>query len=276
MTKFVVFSSNLVPAYAFMAPITAMVWKARTEFTPVCLLTQNRETWDTPMGRVVVDMLDRLEVRKHYVGIITEPYRTSVQAQASRQHAAALKSFKDDDYIMTTDVDGIPVNREWHGDVDWSKPCHIRNANAWQYRWHTTFGFGATVAAWREFMGYEACGEIAPLLQKNLDLDLTRDRDSLEEWYSDEFLWNSRIKTSHFWKDGCQFIDRNVSQDRIDRGNWPKDFGPLHRYIDAHVLRPTHSDENWERTRPLLERLVSENQMGELCLYRERFMSALS
>jgi hypothetical protein len=275
MTHYVVFSSNQVQAYEFMAPIAAMCWQSRTEFKPVCMLTQTREHWDTPSSRVVVDMLDRLGVQKHYVGMISEPYRTSVQAQASRQHAPQLKCFQPEDYIMTMDVDALPVNGAWFSNVDWSKPCHARNASAWQYRWLTTFGFGATVAAWREFMGYEASGEIATTFQKNLDIDLTSERDTMLEWYFDEFLWMSRIKASRFYPDLCQFIERDTNVDRIDRGRWPKNLASLNGYIDVHAVRPAFNPENWSSFKRILELLIP-NRMEDVCQYHERYKSATS
>jgi hypothetical protein len=274
--RYVVYSSNQVPAYQFMLPIAAMCWQTRTEFSPVCLLTETREHWDNPAGRVVVDMLDRLGVRKHYIGLISEPYRSSVQAQSARHHAALLTSFEPTDYIMTMDADALPVNGGWFSDVDWSHPCHARNASAWQYKWFTTFGFGATVEAWREFMGYEPGGEIAPELQKNLDVDLTPERDTMAEWFFDEFLFNSRLKPSRFYPGGCQLITRNVGKDRIDRGSWPNNLnGGVERFIDAHVLRPAHLSPNWERVKLLLEKLVP-NRMEDICQYHDRYLSAVS
>jgi len=273
MRKYVVLSSNQVPAYAFMAPLAVLAWQ-RTAFTPVVLLTQTREHWDTPTGRVVVDMLDRLGCQKHYVGLITDPYRTSVQAQAARQHAARLSGFEPTDYVMTMDVDALPINADWFDNVDWSLPCHLRNASAWQHRWYTTFGFGATVAAWREFMGYAPAGEIASALQANLDHDLTPERDTMSEWFFDEFLWCSRLFASRFWPEHCQPIERSSKHDRLDRSNWPPHLAHIDNYLDAHVLRPAHTPEHWPRTRRLLELLVP-NQLEEICHYHARYTSAL-
>lgn len=275
MVKYVVFSSNQVQAYEFMAPIAAMCWQSRTEFKPVCMLTQTREHWDVSSSRVVVDMLDRIGCQKHYVGMISEPYRTSVQAQAARQHAAMLKCFQPEDYIMTMDVDALPVNGPWFSAVDWSKPCHMRNASAWGHSWYTTFGFGATVAAWREFMGYEASGEIAKEFQKNLDIELTPERDTMAEWFVDEFLWCSRIKASRFYPDLCQFLERDTPKNRIDRGCWPENLQHLSGFIDAHVLRPAHQPENWPRVKRLLELLIP-NRMEDVCQYHERYRLATS
>lgn len=277
--KYAVFSSNLVADYSFMAPIAAICWRARTEFAPVCLLTETREHWDVPSGRVVLDMLERIGCRKHYIGPITEPYRTSVQAQAARQHAAALYSFAPDDYLMCADVDMLPIHGAWFSHVDWDgKAIHLRHASAWGYRWHTTPYIGASVAVWREFMGYEAAGEIYPILQANLDRDLTPDRDTLTEWYWDEFFYTSRLRASRFWPSQCEFIERTIYEDRIDRGYWPADLDGIeqNRYVDSHVLRPAHADASWPRIKELLTRLLSANQMEEICKYRDRFMSAIS
>lgn len=276
MTKYVVTGINQVRGYSFLAPISAMCWAARTEFTPAVLLTQTREHWkEDAASRVVVDMLDRIGIRKHYVGMVSDDYLTSTQAQTARHYAAALSSFQPEDYILTTDVDGLPIDRQWQSNVDWSKPCHIRNAGAWQYRWFTTFGFGATVSAWREFMGYGPSPEIAPLMQRDFDLDLTPQADTLLAWYYDEFCWNAKLKPSRFYPDGCQFIERNVRKDRIDRSNWPERFDNLAGYVDAHVLRPPFTLENWQRIRPLLTALLSINQIETINAYYDRFMEAI-
>ena len=277
MTKYVVISSNQSRSYSFMAPICALTWAARTEFKPVVLLTQTREHWkeDAP-SRVVVDMLDRLDIRKHYVSVVKDCYLTSTQAQTARHYVAALKSFDPGDYILTTDVDGLPVDREWQSKVDWGKACHMRNANAWQYRWYTTFGFGAYVSAWREFMKYEPCGEIAPVMEKDFDLDLTCEADSLLSWYYDEFCWNAKLKASKFYPGECQFIERNTCQDRIDRSRWPERFDNLTGIIDAHVLRPSYDATNWPKIRALLVALLSEQQVEVVDQYHKRFAEAVA
>lgn len=277
MTRYVVLSANQVRAYAFLAPISALCWVSRSQFVPAVLLTQTREHWrEDAASRVVVDMLDRLGIRKHYVGMISDGYLTSTQAQTARHYAAAFKSFEPDDYIMVSDVDGLPVDGPWHSGVDWSKSCHMRNASAWQHRWYTTFGFGAKVSAWREFMKYEPCGEIAPLIQKDFDLDLTEEADSLLAWYYDEFCWNAKLKASKFYPNDCQFIERRVSQDRIDRSNWPNDFRNLDGYIDAHVPRPPFTKDGWEAIRPLLVALLPSGSMETIDAYYKRFVEAIS
>lgn len=277
MTRYVIISSNQARSYSFMAPICAMVWTSRTTFRPVVLLTQTREHWreDAP-SRVVLDMLERLDIRKHYVGVVKDCYLTSTQAQTARHYAAALKSFEPSDYLMTTDVDGLPVDRDWHSNVDWSKACHMRNAGAWQWRWFTTFGFGATVAAWREFMGYGPSGEIAPLMEKDFDLDLTPEADTLLSWYYDEFCWNAKLKASRLYPGECQFIERYTPSDRIDRGRWPESFGNLNGIVDAHVPRPSYDGAGWAKIRSLLSVLVSGNCLEAIDQYHKRFMEAVA
>lgn len=275
--KYAVISSNQVRSYSFLAPICAMTWTARTVFRPVVLLTQTREHWkqDAP-SRVVVDMLERLDIRKHYVGVVKDCYLTSTQAQTARHYAAALKSFEPTDYLLTTDVDGLPVDQNWQSNVDWSKPCHLRNSTAWGHRWYTTFGFGATVAAWREFMRYEPCGEIAPVMEKDFDLDLTPEADTMLGWYYDEFCWNAKLKASRFYPGECQFIERDTCRDRIDRARWPNRFDSLTGIIDAHVLRPSYEGENWQKIRSLLAALLSGQCLEAIDQYHKRFMEAVA
>lgn len=277
MIKYAIIASNQVRSYSYLAPICAMTWTARTVFKPVVLLTQTREHWkeDAP-SRVVLDMLERLDIRKHYIGVVKDCYLTSTQAQTARHYAAALKSFEPSDYLLTTDVDGLPVDREWQSNVDWSKACHMRNSAAWQHRWYTTFGFGAYVSAWREFMGYEPCGEIAPVMEKDFDADLTCEADSMLAWYYDEFCWNAKLKASRFYPGECQFIERRTCDDRIDRSRWPNNFERLDGIVDAHVLRPSYEGPNWQKIRALLTALLSEQALEAVDQYHKRFMEAVS
>lgn len=275
MMKYVIASSNRQGDYDFLAPIWALVWRNITAYTPVLLLTENRNAWMTPCGNIVLDMIEQYGVRRHYIGLIHEAYRTSYQAQCARQHAAILKSFEPEDYFMLADVDMLATSGAWFDAVDWSKDVHLRYSNAWHYSHFTTPYVGAKVAVWREFMGYEAGGEIAPILQQVFDRHLTRDHDSWTGHWLDEWYYTSRLKGSRFYPDRCDFIERDghPPKDRIDRCNWPSELGDVGRFTDAHVLRPAFSDDNWPRIRALLERLIPKH-VSELDKYRNRYAEA--
>ena len=267
-------SANQQGDYAFLLPISAMVWRKIAKYEPICLLTEGREDWDTPTGRVVVDMIGRLELRKHYIGRIKPPYRTSVQAQCSRQHIALHKQYDaEEDYILTADVDMWPLAEWWFNKQDWSKDVHVWYANAWGYRWYTTGYIGMKVKTWREVMKYIASGDLAPVMEAALEKHLTPERDTWQEWWFDEHYFTSRLKAWSGHPDRIQFMERSGGPplDRVDRSNWTMSTDGK---VDAHVLRPATSQENLPRVMELAAKLLSPNEMEMVNGFVKRYMEA--
>lgn len=274
MNRWVTLSANQQGDYAFMLPISAMCWRKIAKYEPMALLTETREHWDNPTGRVVLDMIARMEIRKHFIGVVKEPYRTSVQAQAARQHAASHKMYPADDYVLTADVDMLPLAEHWFNKQDWSKDVHIWYANAWSNcgGWFTTGYIGARVGTWREFMKYEPCGEIAPILEAALERHLTPERDTWQEWFFDENYTSARLKAWSGYPDRVQFMERTgrPPSDRLDRSNWGSG---LDGKVDAHALRPANSAENWPKMFHFFKAILGDSAMEYIDGYYKRYMA---
>jgi hypothetical protein len=66
-------------------------------------------------------------------------------------------------------------------------------------------------------------------------------------------------------------INRAPARDRIDRSAWPVRLS-LHGKIDAHLLRPGFTDDNWRRLLQLLQALVVKYGVDDDVLQRaERY-----
>lgn len=253
--KWVTLASDVNPSYDFLLPVGGLVWRKVTGYEPLCLLAG--PDWNSKVGQVVIEQLNLFGMSYHFVGPISEPYRTSVHAQMARQHAAAIH-LNEDDLLMTSDSDMFPINGDWFNQWDESKSVRLHYANAYRYLFHTTGYWTMKVKTWREVMRLDLSKSIAEHLQDRLDRYIGRDRDTFQEWYSDEHVASIYLRAWHGYPSQCMMIEREGAPppDRLDRGNW---HGKLQGMVDAHVLRPAQSDENWPRMREFLEKLVPEH-----------------
>lgn len=268
--KWVTLASDVNQSYDFLLPVGGLVWRKVTGYEPLCLLAGS--DWNTPAGQVVIKQLDSFGMRHEFVGEISEPYRTSVHAQMSRQHVACL-DLPEDDLIMTGDADMMPIDGEWFNRWDSSKAVRLHYSNSYGYRFHTTGYWTMKVKTWREVMRLEVTGNIAGYLQDRLDRYIGRDRDTFQEWYADEHIASVYLKAWHGYPDQCMMIEREGAppMDRLDRGNW---HGKLKGMVDAHVLRPAQFHANWYLMRPFLEQLIPEH-MDSVEKFREWYLEAM-
>ena len=274
MIRWVTLAANQWGDYAFLLPISAMAWRRVAHYEPLAILTETREHWQNPTGRVVLDMIERMSIRKHYVGSIKECYPTSVAAQMSRQHVASLKSFDPEEYVLTADTDMIPLVEWWFNRQDWTKDLHIWYANAWASvgGWFTTGYIGAKVKTWREFMRYEISGEMAPTIDAALERHYTEAADSFQVWFADEHYTTSRIKAWTGYPSRVQLMERSGSppRDRLDRSSWT---GLIEGKVDAHVLRPAFSDSNWPKMREFLKQILPASDCEHIDGFHSRYMA---
>lgn len=269
MTKWVTLAADINPSFDFLLPVGGLVWRKVTGYEPLCLLAG--PNWDSPIGQLVVDQLNAFGMRHHLIGTLPEPYRTGVIAQMSRQHAACL-DLPEDDLLMTGDADMIPINGEWFNRWDESKLVRLHYANSYSYNFHTTGYWTMRVKTWREVMRLDTSKSILDHLLERLDRWITRERDSWQEWYSDECVASAYLKLWPGYPSKCSMIEREGAPpvDRIDRSGWP-DRPSFEGKVDAHVLRPSWTTDAWPRMRWFLERLIPD-QMKEVDSFHKRYV----
>lgn len=274
-TRRVILASSDWKDYEFLAPITALLFRRVAGFEPMVLLTESETAWRArASGRCVLETLEREHIDHAWIGPL-EGYRISVAAQAARQHAACLP-FADDDYLVTSDVDMWPLDRAWFNQIDSRFDVQLWYANAYNYRFHTTGYVGMRAGLWREIMGIKVGDKINERLQVALDANFTRNCDTWSEWYADETYTSSRLKAWKGYPDKCQMIERRGAppEDRIDRSGWPSQVNLVGK-VDAHVLRPGFTGENWPRLSSLLDNLICQEDVRAIKLYRESYVEAV-
>lgn len=272
--KWVTLAADLNPSFDFLLPVGGLVWRRIAGYEPLCLLAG--PNWGSKVGRIVTDQLDAFGMRREQIGLLTEPYRTSVAAQMSRQHVCCLPDLPDDDLVMTADTDMQPISGAWFNQWDDSKLVRLHFANSYSYLFHTTGYWTMRVKTWREIMRLDTRKTIAEHVQERLDRWIGRERDSMAEWYSDEHVASVYLRAWSGYPNKCMMIEREGAPPagRIDRSGWPEPLD-LNGKLDAHVLRPAQSKDNWGRMRTFFQALIPEH-MREVDGFHRRYMEAWS
>lgn len=235
--NYVVNSADMNPTYVFFIPIVNAIWRRHIGYEPITILVRSGDIPDWLMSYVERDT----SVMVHLDEV--PGFRISSVAQTSRVTIASDSRFHDDDYILTSDADMIPLSHRFFNSQCGTKCIHLLNADAYA---DISKGYdppkypicyiGAVVRAWREFMtltSHDNQAEITKALTGRVD-----------HWGNDEEYVSGKLMGSRFYKQDCQLLYRggfaecSRAKDRIDRDCWW--FDGSKNFIDCHCKRPGH------------------------------------
>lgn len=293
--RYVVTSANLNHDYAFYVPIIAAMWM-RLGYRPIVFLVGSSEEWKAhPFGSIALREARSRGAVIHFTKRV-DGYAESTVAQTVRLAGGCVPFVRDDDYVLTTDVDMLPLSREF-----WSKPLEggakvdILFANAYEGErrphWPICY-IGMSRVSWEHLLGtYPNHDEaVWSWLNGNLDKEAVA-KDAMVGWCFDEYFVSQRIaeaSSSKEWK--IRAVDRVKAgagwpASRIDRGAWGETFSACTGYngdalaikadaVDCHAPRPGYGDVAWrERVRPLLD-AFHPGLGASFDVYREKFQAA--
>lgn len=232
MRKFVVISVNENPEYLFYVPLVVWAWR--------------KLGWEPLMFKTFVMQGDKWQELKRLweqTGDIflqptikfIEGYDSSTQAQISRLYAACVKPF---DYIMTSDVDMLPLSDYWKFDPE---KITVWGHDLTGYQHMPICYIGMKGARWIEVMGLTS-DDFSSLMKRDLDnMPNAKSEDQVKRWVVDQDLITERINAVQFEK---EFVHRGVYENgypigRVDRSAWKID---LEVNIDCHLPRGGYSD----------------------------------
>lgn len=197
-------------------------------------------------------------------------------SQLSRLYSYALPYVQPDDYLLSVDADAWPLANAFApsgAPVDLLYPACADLAETPYF----PIGYiGALARSWRSFMGEAASPEAGLVAAYASDPYLSKGHTG---WNYDETLVTRRLKAWPSFRQARltkRYGDPPV--DRIDRAAWPSHFpedGKLAGKIDAHLLRPAWTEENWPRLRPLLAARLSKASLTFADDYRATWLRNL-
>lgn len=110
MTDYVSLAVDPAPTYAIYAPIVARVWSS-WNYTPIFTLHRSTQ-WENPFGQIVLREIRK--VTNKIIWMPTMPPQTVANTmRTSRLVTASFAGLYPDDLIMTSDVDMVPLNRQF-------------------------------------------------------------------------------------------------------------------------------------------------------------------
>lgn len=260
--KYIVLSINENPEYSFYLPLVVWAWKK---------FGWNAIVFYSGLGdrcsSLAIKNTDLSNVMFHNVQV--EEYRSDTIAQVSRLYAACPYGHKDD-YLMTSDVDMLPLSDYWQFDRE--------KIGIWG---HDLTGFqhmpicyiGMKRPRWIEVMGLTS-HLYTKMIKRDLDSMPNAKSSNFEEWWSvDQQLITARINAVNFPK---QNVSRGSGANgypigRVDRSAWSLNH---EQFIDCHMLRSIWKNpDHLARTMLLLYKIWPNENFTWFRTYAENFAS---
>lgn len=280
MKKYIILSVNDNPKYLFHVPLVCWGWKKLGWHPFLFIHEPNRKEGDEGDYDIIdLSIIERTICPTFWLPDIN-PYKSETIAQVSRLYAASL--IKSDSYLMTSDIDMLPLSNYWQPDVD---KITVYGRDLTDYHYPICY-IGAKAPVWHSLMDIkplESYGEICSFDQSTASIDcddlcreelrsyMRRDmRMQANMWTLDQDLITERINNSNFIPER---IDRGTYKNgypvgRVDRSAWTLNHK---RFIDAHLPHDIlTNDQSFKKVLQLLHEVwPKENWNWWVSYYKE-------
>jgi hypothetical protein len=223
MKRIVVVSTTNNPNYYFYSPYVKKAW--------------NRLGWETCV--MITNDVDPTVIEADHLIIIPnlEGIRLETQAQAGRLYAA--NHLPEDAYLMTSDMDMIPLSNYWNPKAE---EISVYGFDLTDFTTYPMAYIGMPSKLWKSVM--RLTGDTSHDFIRDADEVQTAYSDNWEQWWQfDQVLITKRLE---IFKSQINFINRGRANGspyalgRIDRGNSMKLISEP--WIDAHCENSNPTD----------------------------------
>ena len=277
MKKYSILSVDSNPDYLFLAPITAAFW-VDMGYTPFVMVVD--KDFNPGLKDMVLSLTEKEGALVHNIKHI-EGFRTCNVAQLSRLYAGASNHFEDSDYLITDDIDKIPVDFMWFNQQNFSKKIHIFDPDELNYTRLKIGNIGMNCSVWREIIGFNK-GSIRDSLALCMRQHLTKDSTWDKAWNLDEWILTNSVFSSKYYPDKCQMIERGGNNlgfrnYRIDRGAWSKTYKYCRstKIIDIHIHRKPWEGQVWRDMLTIIKSTFGATKANDFVRYRDEFLKLI-
>lgn len=240
MKKYIILSVNDNPKYLFHVPLTCWVWRY-FGWEPILFFHGQLRILAGLWNRVL-----RCEMRKpatHWISDI-QTFQPETITQCSRLYGACVR----DGYLMTGDIDMIPLSNYWKPDEN---KLTVYGRDLTDYHYPICY-IGMDSDKWKEVMRIDG-DDYQYYMQRDLmEMPQAKSQDKVKRWVTDQDLITERINNSKFIPER---IDRGMYKNgypvgRVDRSAWTLNHD---EFIDAHLPHDVlTNDESFKKILELL------------------------
>lgn len=252
MTKHIILSVNNNPEYMFYTPLTCYLWK-KFGWEPVVF-------WQGEVRAMQCYVSARPQMIgvKEYVVNDLKGHKSETITQISRLFGSCVV----DGYIMTGDIDMIPLSDYWRPDFN---ELTVWGRDLTDYHYPICY-IGAPAQTWRNVMGIVG-DDYNKLIER--DLNNCKPRGSI--WCLDQDIITERINLQY----SPVRVDRGTDKrtgypiGRVDRSHWTLNHK---QFIDCHMFRGIYKDAGtFGYTMELLTKLFPDDDWSWFVEYRNTF-----
>jgi hypothetical protein len=281
MEKYIILSVNDNPEYLFYTPLTVWAWR-KLDWEPIIFFNGKRG----PISGLIKSTFDKLHVDmtaemkflyslKVYDLDDLAGYESETITQISRLYGAScfagrnIAGVSEDYYLMTGDIDMIPLSDYWKPDPN--------NLSVWGhdltgYGHYPICYIGMPSDTWRKVMHLQEVKDWNYYIKRDLDsLPQARSHDRVKRWVTDQDLITERINKSGIPVDHYHrgTYKNGYARGRVDRSAWTL----LHDHlIDCHMLRGIYKDQKaFNQTMDLLLKVWPNEDWQWFVNYRNEF-----
>lgn len=263
-TKHVVISSYVDiknDFYTFFLPITSMAW-LKIGYQPIVILVSSDYSKLSQLGSKSVEYLKKLGVK--LIQIESVPGYEKMTCMISRLFIGYIDLLEDDDFVLTSDSDLIPIQKEFYS-INKTDSIVILNANCCGsfefnrkvYKMFPMSYIGMKKSKWRDLMGLQQSHKIDTKLILNKvvrvfqNLSLIKRNDQIragdESWFLDQKMVSLMI--SNYIKNNISQLELKAYQGtRLDRESFKSeldiDDANFEQLTDFHMFHE-NLFQNW-------------------------------
>jgi len=266
--KYAVISTNSHPDYLYYLPIVTKAWNKLGYKTIVLLLNDNPTLTDLVLQHV--SSSNNLVVTLNPIDGIP----SSTIVQISRIFAGCLSYINDEDLLITSDIDMIPLSGDYFNMIDHKRVFNILDAGEAGFTRHKICYVAARKKHWKEILD----------LQENINDHLKLFFQSKQHLTSDEY-WNidevylfDKLSNSRYYE-FSNFIDRgsnhlNLRNYRLDRADvaTTMQLYPNKAY-DCHSIRAPYND--FSTLKNILKYIFTDKEINKIEIFNSDFNELL-
>jgi len=232
--KYIILSVNENVDYFAYVPLTCWAWR-RIGWEPILFYHRENESDSlTPVEELVAKYSS---VETHFLKSIPG-YRSDTITQTSRLYGTCVK----DGFIMTGDIDMLPLSDYWQHEVD-DDTITVYGHDLTGYTQYPICYIAMNSANWANVMNIHKGGFTSDISSKDYNYFLERDLKTMPQALSKDFnhYWSvdQELITNRLQGKQIKIINRGqypngYAKGRVDRGAWNVN---LEQFIDCHMHR---------------------------------------